>query len=235
MYDLISAQVTFYIVPFVREHVINTSITIIIALATTGLIFSSAAVFIPNTQSAFGSDKSEKQAADGNKKQSSSDDNNKQSSSSSSSDENKKKQVQDEEKQVQDDVVQIQYDVTKLQADEKQIKVDLSPSQMLVEGGSGERLQNPSIQQSLEASKQQQQQPNVGKLATPPPILAQYDAGKAKLQADQNKLTSDVTKLREDQGTFLMMHCEDPRVCDFLPGGKRYEEVVKQRAQAPQR
>jgi energy-converting hydrogenase Eha subunit H len=37
MYDLISAQVTFYIVPFVREHVINTSITIIIALATAGL------------------------------------------------------------------------------------------------------------------------------------------------------------------------------------------------------
>jgi hypothetical protein len=69
-------------------------------------------------------------------------------------------------------VVQIQYDVTKLQADEKQIKVDLSPSQTLVQGGSGERLQNPSIQQSLEASKQQQQQPNVGKLATPPPILA---------------------------------------------------------------
>ena len=218
--------------PFVRKHVNKTSITtIIIALAITLSLFSSATVFKPNAQIAFGSGSGsgsgeseiQSSSSDENEKQST-DESNKQSSSSSSSDENKKKQVdddekkvQDDEKKVQDDVVQIQYDVTKLEADEKQIKIDLSTPETLGQGKApqtpvgekGEKgvksespqgLQNPSIQQSLEASKQQQ--PNPGKLATPPNVLAQYEADKAKLQADQNKLTSDLGTLQADENNY---------------------------------
>lgn len=100
-------------------------------------------------------------------------------------------------------MVEIQYDVTKLEDDEKQIKIDLSQPETLGQGKApqtpvgekGERgessqgLQNPSIQQSLEASKQQ---PNIGTLATPPRILTQYNADKAKLQADQNNYATHI-------------------------------------------
>jgi hypothetical protein len=188
--------------------VIKTSITtVIIALAIAGLIFSSATVFKPNTQIAFGSESgslSESEADEIEKQTSSSDDNNKQSSSSS--DEDKKKQlddekkVQDDEKQVESDMKQIQADVVKLESDEKQIKIDLTPQETVVQGKGPQNLQNPPIQQSLEASKQPQ--PNPGKLATPPNVLKQYEADQAKLRADQNKLTSDLGKLQTDENNY---------------------------------
>jgi FtsZ-interacting cell division protein ZipA len=161
--------------------VIKTSITtVIIALATAGLIFSSATVFKPNAQFAFGSESggsvSESEAEEIEKQTSSSSDDNKKQSSSSS-DEDKKKQVDDDEKkvqadekQVESDMKQVQADVVKLESDEKQIKIDLSPQETVVQGTGPQNLQNPSIQQSLEASKQQQ--PNPGKLATPPQVVA---------------------------------------------------------------
>jgi hypothetical protein len=68
--------------------VIKTSITtIIIALATAGLIFSSATVFKPNALSAFGSESGSGSGSGESDKQ-----------SSSSSDEDKKKQLDDDEK-----------------------------------------------------------------------------------------------------------------------------------------
>ena len=188
---------------------IKTSITtIIIVLATAGLIFSSATVFKPNAQFAFGSKSesggsvSESEADEIEKQTSSSDDNKKQSSSSS--DEDKKKQVDDDEKkvqadekQVESDMKQVQADIVKLESDEKQIKIDLNQQETVVQG---KGPQNPSIQQSLEVSKQQQ--PNPGKLATPPNVLKQYEADQAKLRADQNKLTSDLGKLQTDENNY---------------------------------
>jgi hypothetical protein len=181
--------------------VFKTSITsIIIALATAGLIFSSATVFKPIAQIAYGTE-SESESGSG----SGSGESNKQSSSSS--DEDKKKQLDDDEKKIQDDEKQeeadekqVQTDVVKLESDEKQIKIDLSPQETVVQGKGPQNLQNPSIQQSLEASKQQQ--PNPGTLATPPNVLKQYEADQAKLRADQAKLTSDLGKLQTDENNY---------------------------------
>ena len=126
---------------------------------------------------------------------------------SSSSNEDKKKQldddekkIQDDEKQVEADEKQVQADVAKLESDEKQIKIELSPQETVVQGSGPQNLQNPSIQQSLEASKQPQ--PNPGKLATPPNVLLQYKADQRKLRADQAKLTSDLGKLQADQNNY---------------------------------
>jgi hypothetical protein len=95
--------------------------------------------------------------------------------------------------QPRQDVYLIQSDITKLESDEKQIKIDLTQSETVVQGKGPQNLQNPSIQQSLEASKQQQ--PNVGTLATPPNVLKQYEADKAKLQADQNNYATHILAL----------------------------------------
>jgi FtsZ-interacting cell division protein ZipA len=175
--------------------VIQTRITIIIvALAIAGLIFSSATVFKPNARIAFGSE------SGGSVSESEANEIEKQSSS----DEDKKKQldddekkIQDDEKQVESDEKQVQADVVKLESDEKQIKIDLTQSETIVQG---KGPQNPSIQQSLEASKQQQ--PNPGNLATPPHVLAQYSVDQYNLKLAQQKLASDVGKLQADENNY---------------------------------